>query len=318
MADEKPWDRWARETKGRVQTPTGWNGVSGLADVPFEKKKLNRWAWDDNIVNTLCLATGENWRTVFGDICTIGYRLEAMPFNQPALLAYMEEHHFPQVERVYHMGVREFTLLHGKGRYVILLDGDCNTGTNIEDLTCAVVHGHVTGNFDARDCLVKKAFEIPEDYTARGPAPALVLPEDHGTSGIHLRHDLLPGSAILTRTGPVTSAVDDCVIQSLAVVTDRSWLSIYAEACELGYNYRCMPHSYRMVREFMKKHGGRQLTLEKGAANKVGTFARTHPKGRYILPCKGHCTAAIDGVVYDSCSSEVVYLSPMMAFQVGE
>ena len=317
MADEKPWNRWAREAKERVHIPMGWADARDIADVPFDSKKLNRWAWDDNTVNTLCLATGEKWRTVFGDICTIGYKLEAMPFNRPALLAYMEEHHFPQVGRVYHVPVRTFAALHRKGRYVILLEGDCNTGTNIEDLSCAVVEGHVTGNFDARDCFIQKAFAIPEDYRTREPAADLVLPHDQGTSGIHLRHDLLPGSVNFTRTGPVTSAVDDCVIQSLAAVTDRSWLSIYAEACELGYKYRCMPHSYRMVKEFMKKHGGEEVPLEKGAANRVDTFARTHTKGRYLLPCPGHCTAVIDGIVYDSYGSETAYLAPKMIFQVG-
>ena len=77
---------------------------------------------------------------------------------------------------------------------------------------------------------------------------------------------------------PMGRNIEDCVLRSISVLTNRSWEEVNDElsylAAKQGYMFDNVPF--------------------------VGEFAKEHPYGKYAITMAGHITALIDGVIIDT------------------
>ena len=112
---------------------------------------------------------------------------------------------------------------------------------------------------------------------------------------------------------PRKLSVDDCVKRSLALTTGISYRDIQSglnshkkvTGAKVFYE-KGNPRSY--VENIL---GFKRIAIKKesgGMSLTVAQFADLHPKGRYVVSIKGHWTACIDGVIYDTwdCSKHMV------------
>ena len=112
---------------------------------------------------------------------------------------------------------------------------------------------------------------------------------------------------------PYNRLVDDCVKRSIALTTGISYKDVKKGLNEhkkitgaKAFNEKGNPGSY------MENALGFPRTIAQkrsdGTRETVEEFARSHPKGRYVVSVVGHWTACIDGIIYDTwdCSKEKV------------
>ena len=112
---------------------------------------------------------------------------------------------------------------------------------------------------------------------------------------------------------PRKLSVDDCVKRSLALTTGISYRDIQSglnshkkvTGAKIFYE-KGNPRSY--VENIL---GFKRIDIKKelgGMSLTVAQFAIRHPKGRYVVSIRGHWTACIDGVIYDTwdCSKDIV------------
>lgn len=110
---------------------------------------------------------------------------------------------------------------------------------------------------------------------------------------------------------PYNRLVDDCVKRSIALTTGISYKDVKKGLNEhkkitgaKAFNEKGNPGSY------MENALGFPRTIAQkrsdGTRETVEEFARSHPKGRYVVSVVGHWTACIDGIIYDTwdCSKE--------------
>ena len=98
--------------------------------------------------------------------------------------------------------------------------------------------------------------------------------------------------------------IDDCVIRSLATLTNRSWREVYDELSNLAGNEGLMFESADFVEDYLDKRYERIPHYSKT----VGEFTKEYPHGRYAITMQGHITAVIDGDIIDTfdCSDRII------------
>lgn len=114
-------------------------------------------------------------------------------------------------------------------------------------------------------------------------------------------------------THPYNRLVDDCVKRSIALTTGISYKDVKKGLNEHKkvtgvklFNNHPNPRSY--MENIL---GFPQVVVQKkadGTRDTIEDFAKSHPKGRYVVSVSGHWTACIDGIIYDTwdCSKENV------------
>ena len=90
--------------------------------------------------------------------------------------------------------------------------------------------------------------------------------------------------------------IDDCVIRSLSVLTDRPWKEVYDELSYLAGNEGLMFDNVLFVEDYLDDRYPRECHFSKT----VGEFAEEHPYGRYAVTMNNHITAIIDGTIVDT------------------
>ena len=90
--------------------------------------------------------------------------------------------------------------------------------------------------------------------------------------------------------------IDDCVIRSLSVLTNRSWRETYDELTDLAGDIGLMFDRVEFVEDYLDERYPRECHYSKY----VGEFAKEHPKGKYAVTMDGHITAIIDGIIVDT------------------
>ena len=101
---------------------------------------------------------------------------------------------------------------------------------------------------------------------------------------------------------PRKLSVDDCTKRSISLTTGISSREVARDMNEHKkitgvkvFYENPNPRSY-MERVL----GFTRVTLPKSERVTVGSFAKEHPLGRYVVSVSGHWTACIDGIVYDT------------------
>ena len=95
---------------------------------------------------------------------------------------------------------------------------------------------------------------------------------------------------------PKNNYIEDCVIRSLSVLTNRSWQDVYAELAELSGKSGHLFSDVIFVEDYLDKRYPRECHY----AKTVGEFANEYPYGKFAVTMNGHITAIIDGKIIDT------------------
>lgn len=90
--------------------------------------------------------------------------------------------------------------------------------------------------------------------------------------------------------------VNDCVVRSISVVTNRSWDKVYEELSDIAQKEGILLDDVDFVEKYLDKRYKRQCHY----AKTVGEFAEENPYGKYLVTMQGHITAIINGIIYDT------------------
>ena len=90
--------------------------------------------------------------------------------------------------------------------------------------------------------------------------------------------------------------VNDCVIRSISLATHKTWDETYEELSDAAQEEGILLDDVRFVENYLDDRYKRACFY----SNTVGEFMEEHPIGTYLVTMKGHITAVIDGVLYDT------------------
>lgn len=109
---------------------------------------------------------------------------------------------------------------------------------------------------------------------------------------------------------PKNQRVGDCVIRAIGKATDQNWVDAYISLCSEGLIFKDLPSSNYVWGMYLKKNGYEEYMVSSVCpqCTTVSEFAKTHPKGRYVLACQNHVVCVDSGNWYDTwdSSDEVV------------
>ena len=95
---------------------------------------------------------------------------------------------------------------------------------------------------------------------------------------------------------PMGRNIEDCVLRSISVLTNRSWEEVNDELSYLAAKQGYMFDNVPFVEDYLDERYKRECHY----AKTVGEFAKEHPYGKYAITMAGHITALIDGVIIDT------------------
>lgn len=110
---------------------------------------------------------------------------------------------------------------------------------------------------------------------------------------------------IFANPNPAKKLVGDCVIRAIAILTDRSWDSVYLDLIVYTYKLKDMPSSNNAWISYLKSLGFSQFLLPDTCPDcyTVSDFAKDNPKGSFLLGTGSHVVAIVDGDYYDTWDS---------------
>lgn len=95
---------------------------------------------------------------------------------------------------------------------------------------------------------------------------------------------------------PLGRDIEDCVLRSISVLTNRSWEEVNDELSYLAAKQGYMFDNVPFVEDYLDDRYERECHY----AKTVGEFAIEHPYGRYAITMSNHITALINGKLIDT------------------
>lgn len=95
---------------------------------------------------------------------------------------------------------------------------------------------------------------------------------------------------------PYDRHIEDCVIRSLSVLTNREWDEMYQELAYYSSQKGYMTDNVEFVEDYLDNRYPRECHYSKT----IGEFAKEFPKGKYAITTQGHITALVDGYIIDT------------------
>lgn len=104
---------------------------------------------------------------------------------------------------------------------------------------------------------------------------------------------------------PKGNLVGDCVIRSIAKLTEKDWDSVYVDISLQGFMMKDMPSSNAVWGAYLISQGYKRGVIPNTCPDcyTVEDFCNDHPKGRFLLAIGTHVVTAVDGDYYDSWNS---------------
>lgn len=90
--------------------------------------------------------------------------------------------------------------------------------------------------------------------------------------------------------------IDDCVVRSISVLTNRDWYDVYDELSDLAMNQGYMFDGVEFVEDYLDDRYPRECHYSKT----VGEFTEEYPYGKYAITMPNHITALVDGTLIDA------------------
>lgn len=109
---------------------------------------------------------------------------------------------------------------------------------------------------------------------------------------------------------PKNKKVDDCVVRSLALAYDKTWITVYDELTEIARKNFDVLNSKEVYSEYLGLHQAEYIkTMSKYQRLSGNDFAEQHQEGVYVLRMAHHLTVCKQGIIYDTwdCTSKMVY-----------
>lgn len=100
----------------------------------------------DCVIRSICAVTGDDWTTVFDELCAIGRKNYTMPNSKPTYEEYLKKHGFKWtylkiVKGQKRISVKQFASKNKKGKYIL----------NVANHMVAVVNGTYIDTWDSGD-----------------------------------------------------------------------------------------------------------------------------------------------------------------------
>lgn len=104
---------------------------------------------------------------------------------------------------------------------------------------------------------------------------------------------------------PIARNTGDCVLRALAVATGYGWDATYWALCLFGSNHYDWGNSDEVWWEYLDSLGWKRHFLPDNCPMcfTIEDFCRKYSEGVYIVGCKGHVVAVIDGKYIDTWDS---------------
>ena len=104
----------------------------------------------------------------------------------------------------------------------------------------------------------------------------------------------------------------DCVIRAFAIAANLSWQESYDILSALARENYDVPNSQNIYEKAFAQRGYKKISMKpiKGEKRKTAEdFAKSNPKGRYILGLASHLCAVVDGKIRDgwNCGYKCIY-----------
>lgn len=99
--------------------------------------------------------------------------------------------------------------------------------------------------------------------------------------------------------------VEDCVVRAIAIATNRRWIDVYDDLCEIGRSVYNMPSSNSVWGLYLYRLGFEPFLLPESCPSciTISEFAKRFRRGVYIIGTGSHAVAVINGDYYDSWDS---------------
>jgi len=106
-------------------------------------------------------------------------------------------------------------------------------------------------------------------------------------------------------SNPSGKRIGDCVIRAIGKAVGQDWTDAYIGLCSEGLVFKDLPSSNYVWGMYLKKYGFEEHMISSVCPNcmTVSEFAKTHPKGRYVLACQNHVVCVDDGDYFDTWDS---------------
>ena len=104
---------------------------------------------------------------------------------------------------------------------------------------------------------------------------------------------------------PKSKRVGDCSVRAMCKATRTDWQDAYISLCAEGLALKDMPSANHVWGSCLKRLGfvERLISSECPNCTTVARFAKSHPKGTYVLATQNHVVCVVEGVYYDSWDS---------------
>ncbi len=104
---------------------------------------------------------------------------------------------------------------------------------------------------------------------------------------------------------PFKLNVGDCTVRAICAATGMDWYTAHKALCDLSADMGDMPSADRVFRDLLEQMGFSKIRIIDRCPDciTVSDFAKSHPRGVYILGPHEHVVTVIDGDWWDSWDS---------------
>lgn len=104
---------------------------------------------------------------------------------------------------------------------------------------------------------------------------------------------------------PKQKRVGDCVIRAICKVLDMDWETVFCGLATEGYIEKDVISSNSVWSKYLTGNGFKRYFLDNNCplCFTVDDFAKSHPKGKYVVGTGTHAVAVVDGDVWDAWDS---------------
>lgn len=101
---------------------------------------------------------------------------------------------------------------------------------------------------------------------------------------------------------PCGRSVEDCTVRAISKVLNVSWDEAYDMLTKFGKNMCDLPNAGWVWGAVLRAHGFRRIVIPDTCPDCYTTkdFCEDNPEGTFVLGFGHHCSAIVDGNIYDS------------------
>lgn len=99
---------------------------------------------------------------------------------------------------------------------------------------------------------------------------------------------------------PLGRHVNDCVVRAISLAEEKTWDQVYEELSKYAQSQGITFSEIEFIDKYLSDKYESYCQDRKNPAVTVGDFANKQLEGRWLVTMKGHITAIINGIIYDT------------------